>query len=233
MNKQEIIREVVKTILKHAKPERIYLYGSHANGEAGKTSDIDIAYIDGNFRDNYLIEQDIEKFSTLLKIDVQNLAFTGERFKNRVQSTGRVLYSFNKKLRAEDGLHNFSKALERFSEAIEMREEINTQGFSDIYLDLAVKRFEFTYEMSWKAVKRYLDFTGIECSNPRACYKEAYVQKLIEDEKIWLDMIEQRNLSSHIYDETEIVEILEKIADYRQAFEWLRNMLENKLAANA
>ena len=29
----------------------------------------------------------------------------------------------------------------------------------DVYLDMVVKRFEFAYEMSWKALKRYLGYS--------------------------------------------------------------------------
>ena len=72
-------------------------------------------------------------------------------------------------------------------------------GYGDVYLDLAVKRFEFTYEMSWKAVMRYLQYLGLDCCSPRECIMEAYAQTVIEDEKIWLDMIEMRNITSDTY----------------------------------
>ncbi len=46
-------------------------------------------------------------------------------------------------------------------------------------------------------------------------FKEAYTQTLIDDESVFLDMIEQRNLSSHIYDEYEISDILyRKLSEY-------------------
>lgn len=201
MTKHDIIDQVVKIILKHAKPSRIYLYGSQANGEATKTSDIDVAYDDDNFKNNYLIQDDLEKLQTLLKIDVKNMAFAEERFKNRVKTTGRVLYSASKKLRAEDGLYNFLKAYEKFAEAVDRKNELYAKGYSDIYLDLIVKRFEFTYEMSWKAIKRYLSHVGIQALNPKACFQEAYAQGLIKDESAWLEMLESRDLSSHVYDE--------------------------------
>lgn len=42
-------------------------------------------------------------------------------------------------------------------------------------------------------------------------------------------MIEQRNLSSHVYDGDEIKEILGKIVDYKNAFQWLLQTLEERL----
>jgi nucleotidyltransferase substrate binding protein (TIGR01987 family) len=228
-SKNKLIKEVIKIVLKYAKPERIYLYGSQANGEADNTSDIDIAYDDKDFKDNYLIKEETDKLETLTKIDIQNIAKSDERFRNRVKSTGKVLYSATKKLRAEDALYNFSQALDRFINVVDTEKKFKEDGFEDVYLDLVVKRFEFTYEMSWKALKRYLDFLGIEATNPRNVFKEAYVQGIISDENIWLDMIEQRNLSSHMYDELEIKEILSKKENYKDAFIRLRDKIKQSL----
>lgn len=228
-SKNKIIKQVVQIILKYAKPERIYLYGSQANGEADKTSDIDIAYDDDDCKDNYLIKEEADNLTTLIKIDIKNIAKTEQRFKNRVKSTGKVLYSATKKLRAEDGLYNFSQALNKFINVTDSEKQFKEKGFEDVYLDIVVKRFEFTYEMAWKALKRYLSFLGIEANNPRSVFKEAYAQSIITDENIWLDMIEQRNLSSHIYDEFEIKEILDKKEDYKTAFEKLKYYIANNL----
>ena len=232
MTKREIIKKVTQIILKHARPERIYLYGSQVSGDSTTASDIDIAFHDENCKYTALtgIKEEIEKLPTLLKIDIVNLHHTEERFKQRVIATGKVLYSANKKLRAEDALFNFSKALERFSSVVDREKEFAEDGYSDIYLDLVVKRFEFTYEMSWKAIKRYLDFIGIDCMNPRSCFKEAFSQELLAEEDIWLDMIEMRNLSSHTYSEEEISEILQRLDSYKQAFIKLKQTIEDHLA---
>ncbi len=224
-NKTLLIKEIVKIILKYSNPERIYLYGSMANGEANLTSDIDIAYEDKDFKDDYLIKEEVDHLKTLLKIDIKNIAFTQDRFKNRVKSTGKVLYSATNRLRAEDGLYNLTKALDKFVNIVERKAEFEEEGFADVYLDIVVKRFEFTYEMAWKALKRNLSFLGVEAKSPRMVFKEAFLQNLIEDEEVWLSMIEQRNLSSHIYDEFEIRDILDKTESYKQAFLKLKESL--------
>lgn len=233
MTKREIIKKVTKIILAHAKPERIYLYGSHATGDATPVSDIDIAFDDKDFRNTYLIKEEVEKLSTLLKIDIVNLARTEERFSKRVKATGKVLYSATKQLRAEDSLYNFSMSLERFASAVDRQKEFSKKGDDDIFLDLMVKRFEFTFDMSWKAIKRYLDFTGIGCMHPRGCFKEAYAQELITEEDVWLDMIEMRDLAGHTYNEDEIKEILEKLDKYKKAFTKLKQTIASLLPAEA
>lgn len=83
--------------------------------------------------------------------------------------------------------------------------------------------------MSWKVIKRYMDFLGLNCFNPRSCFKEAFSQGIIEKEDIWLDMIEMRNISSHTYDEFEIKEILIKIKKYIKSYINLENYIKNKL----
>lgn len=229
MTRYEIIQEVKRIILQFAKPEQIILYGSSASGEYTDTSDIDIAYSDADYRCSTEILAEVEKLRTLYKIDVVNIAFSEERFRNRVKSTGIVIYSGTKKLRFEDAYYNFSKALARFKDVCNRKSEINELGLSDIYLDLIVKRFEFTYEMSWKAIKRYLDFAGISVKNPRESYKEAFAQGLIKEQNTWLVMIEQRNLSSHVYNEAEIAIIFDKIEQYLSSFEELSNSLKAKI----
>lgn len=228
-SKNKIIHDVIQIILKHAKPERIYLYGSQANGDATSHSDIDIAYDDPDFSDHYKIAEEVGNLSTLIKIDIHNIAKAEERFRTRVKSTGKVLYSSSLKLRAEDGLYNFTNALKQFTEVVDSEQKYKEDGFGDIYLDIIVKRFEFTYEMAWKALKRYLNYIGIEANNPRAVFKEAFAQGIIHDEDIWLDMIEQRNLSSHVYDYNEIKEILDKKEKYKNTFKEMRILITNAL----
>ncbi len=229
MSKQKLINIVKSIILKYSNPTRIYLYGSQANGESKEGSDIDIAYDDVEFTKNYLIEDEIDKLETLVKIDVSNLAKCEDRFINRVKSTGKVLYSSSKELRAEDGLYNFSSALKRYKEVIVRESDLKEQGMGDMFLDLLIKRFEFTFEMSWKALKRYLDFVGIDAKSPRAVFKEAYAQQLLKSEAVWLDMIEQRNLSSHVYDEFEVSGILEVKESFLDAFLLLETELKNQI----
>jgi nucleotidyltransferase substrate binding protein (TIGR01987 family) len=219
MTRPEIVVAVKNIILKYARPKRIYLFGSEYTGEATPQSDIDIAYDDPDFKQDFLIEEEIGRLSTLVKVDVKNIAKTHSK----------VIYSANKALRAEDALYNFSRALQRFDEMIQTKEKLYADGYKEIYLDLAVQRFEFTYEMAWKTLKRLLDFLGIDAKYPRAVFQEAYAAGLIKDEAVWLDMIEQRNLAAHIYDEYEILPILDKLEHYNRAFGELKNTIETSL----
>ena len=227
----KLVKTVLQIILKHVQPERVYLFGSRVTGDAKPESDYDFAFDAEDEFDNGLItiRQELDDLPTLFKIDIANIAKAEARFVERVKSTGLVLYSASKELRAEDGLMYFERALERFRVVVNERERWAAEGHGDLVLDVATKRFEFTYEMSWKALKRLLDFLGIDARSPRAVFKEAFAQGFLGDEQVWLDMIEMRNLSSHVYDEHEVSRILDELERFLAAFEVLFSAIKQQL----
>jgi len=227
----KIVNTVRELILKHVSPTRIYLFGSRVTGEAKPESDYDFAFDapDADSAALQAIRDDLEQLHTLYRIDVANIAKADLRFASRVRDTGIVIYSATKELRAQDGLMYFERALERFRIVVAERDRWVAEGNGDIVLDVAVKRFEFTYEMAWKALKRFLDYLGIDARAPRPVFKEAYAQGLLPNEQVWLDMIEMRNLSSHVYDEQEISQILSELERYLAAFDSLLKQLQQSL----
>lgn len=84
---------------------------------------------------------------------------------------------------------------------------------SDLERDGVIQRFEYAFELLWKTLKLYLNYEGIECFSPRSCIKEAFRRGLIEDVELLLEMLEDRNRTSHIYEEKIAEEIFEKIRD--------------------
>ncbi len=229
MERATLIRRVRGIVLNHANPERIWLYGSEAMGTAKINSDIDIAFLDEKCSDISAIREEIERLPSLVKVDVTNLAHVNERMQKRVITTGKVIYSASLQLRAEDGVDNFGRALRRFASILDHLTVEELTDPDSIYLDVAVKRFDFTFEMSWKAIKRVLAWRGIEASSPRSCFKEAYQQGYIEDQQEWLAMIESRNLAAHTYDETEARQLAMRARDFHKIFAALYQSLEQQL----
>ena len=122
-----------------------------------------------------------------------------------------------------DKLDNFSRALLR------LKEGLLETGYA-LSLDGALKRFEFTFETAWKAVKKFLLVEGFDCVSPRDCLKKAFQSGYIKNEKIWLDMIKDRNLSSHIYDEKDAKAIYDRVKqNYESEFEKLEGFLKEKI----
>ena len=118
-------------------------------------------------------------------------------------------------------IKNFERALSRLKEAVKHAKD-------DLDKDGVIQRFEFTVELLWKALKSILEYQGVECYTPRNCIKEAFKANIINDDEIILDILEDKNRSSHIYNENMSKEIFERIKNvYLQYLENLN--LENKL----
>jgi len=81
----------------------------------------------------------------------------------------------------------------------------------DLYKDGVIQRFEFTFELLWKTLKIYLENQGIIVRSPRESFKEAFRLGLIEDEKLFLDMLKDRNDTTHIYDKETAESIFNRI----------------------
>ncbi len=118
------------------------------------------------------------------------------------------------------------KYLDDYGSAIEnLGKVLQRSADDDVVIDATIKRFELSYELSWKLIKSYLSTVGINCRNPRECFKEAKANELIEKETAWLDMIEDRNLLVHTYSLERSRNLYGKIKD--KHFELLNNLLEN------
>jgi nucleotidyltransferase substrate binding protein (TIGR01987 family) len=70
-----------------------------------------------------------------------------------------------------------------------------------LYQMALVKAFEMTFELSWKTMKDYLEHGGIEVKSPRDAIKQAYASSIVQDGQLWIDMLDDRNLMTHTYDE--------------------------------
>lgn len=64
-----------------------------------------------------------------------------------------------------------------------------------------IKNFEFVYELSWKAMKRKLEDEGQSTTTPRDVIRKAFEFSYILDEELWLQIIKDRNLTVHTYDQ--------------------------------
>ncbi len=101
----------------------------------------------------------------------------------------------------------FKKAHDRLKEAINIKEE------SDIKRDAVIKRFEFTYELLWKTYKKIARLEKLDYFNPKACFQFAFKVGLIEDEGLFLEIIDARNKTTHVYSEEEAKKIYDFIKD--------------------
>ena len=121
----------------------------------------------------------------------------------------------------------FQTALHRLKEAIDMYEDDN----NPVLLDGTIQRFEFTVELAWKLIKEYLESEKFgEFNSPKAVIKEAYKIQIIEEGEKWIEMLDDRNLTSHTYDEIIAKEIYNNIIHkYYQNFVKLEEKLKSEI----
>ena len=104
---------------------------------------------------------------------------------------------------------NYLRAVQRLGEALEEYAANPT----DTVRDGVIQRFEFTFDLAWKSLKEYMQDQGATAplQFPKQVLREAYAAELIDDEGVWLDMLNARNQTSHIYDDATAQEIYSQI----------------------
>lgn len=94
---------------------------------------------------------------------------------------------------------------QRFSNLIksknQLTEFIDKWELNKFEVQGLIKCFEYTFELSWKTMKDYLEMEGFQVKTPRTVIKTAFQVDLISDGYTWIDALEKRNLMAHTYDE--------------------------------
>jgi len=103
-------------------------------------------------------------------------------------------------------------AVEKLERALARLEEAFAEDPSaPLVLDGTIQRFEFVFELCWKAMRAVLADQGIETASPRGTIRAAYAAGLIDDEAAWLALLQARNETSHTYDEAQARQVYARI----------------------
>ena len=128
-------------------------------------------------------------------------------------------------------LSAFEKAITRLAEGLaRYRQNIA----DDQIRDGLIQRFEFTYELGHKMLKRYLE----AASATQAQYDTMPFQDLIRsgneqallrgDWPAWRKYRDMRAQTSHTYDETKALQVVAGIPDFLAEAEFLRDQLRQR-----
>jgi len=141
-------------------------------------------------------------------------------------------------LRWKQRFINYRKALSKLSQAIKFIHESNigaevSSVEAEIIKEGLIQRFEYTHELGWNVMKDFAEYQGnFEIKGSRDATREAFQMKLITQGEVWMDMILNRNKSSHTYNEETANEIYLKIMnDYYPAFLELALNMEKQISA--
>ncbi len=108
----------------------------------------------------------------------------------------------------EDSLSKLEMTVQRLQQALAADDS------NPLYLDATVQRFELVFELAWETLKRALEAEGLICRTPRETFKAAYQAGWINEEALWIQMLDDRNVTSHTYDEPMASEIYGNIKSY-------------------
>jgi nucleotidyltransferase substrate binding protein (TIGR01987 family) len=103
---------------------------------------------------------------------------------------------------------------EQLGRALDRLDEALARPDDPIVRDACIQRFEFSFEMAWKAIRHYAAREGVDCASPRECFRVGFRLRLLTDDPAWIEMIEDRNRTSHTYDEESALQIYRTLPRY-------------------
>lgn len=130
----------------------------------------------------------------------------------------------NNDIRWVQRFSNFEKALKYLEEAMAIAKPdiIQRAGL--------IQFFEMSCELAWKTMKDYLEEQGFtEIKSPRDTVKKAFEIGIIADGHAWIQLLTDRNLTTHTYDEETSKQVEMLIHEhYYILLKELHNYLKNK-----
>jgi nucleotidyltransferase substrate binding protein (TIGR01987 family) len=112
--------------------------------------------------------------------------------------------------------------------AFQTLEEILREPASRIVRDAAIQRFEYTYEAAWKAAASYLlAVHGIATAGAKTTVRAAFQTGMLTEEqsRAALLAVEDRNLSTHTYNEAVAEAIFQRLPAHAALIRaWLERM---------
>ena len=125
-------------------------------------------------------------------------------------------------IRWKQRFSNYQKALGQLHKFVDKGElsELEEQGL--------IKAFEYTYELAWTTLKDFLEFQGqSDLFGSRDTIQKAFQLNLIEDGEEWMDMLKNKNRTSHTYNQETASEISQAVTTvYYPLFQKINKKLE-------
>jgi nucleotidyltransferase substrate binding protein (TIGR01987 family) len=123
----------------------------------------------------------------------------------------------------QEAVDYLNQALDRFDEALAI------PLTNPLAIDGTIQRFEFSFELAWKAIKSVAKHFGTDKKSPRDAIKAAYGYGWIDDETLWINILHDRNLSSHTYREDIALAVYNRLKLYASAMRQLAVSLNRAL----
>jgi nucleotidyltransferase substrate binding protein (TIGR01987 family) len=120
------------------------------------------------------------------------------------------------------------------AKALASLDDALAQPKNEYLRDSVIQRFEYTYELAWKAMRRYLMWAGdaqeVDALARKDLFRLAGRVGLIEDVEAWFAFHKMRNLTSHTYNAEVAEEVYAAARDFAPAARRLLDTLEARHA---
>ena len=110
-----------------------------------------------------------------------------------------------KQIRWKQRFQNFTNSLNALQRSLKIKNPNETERGGIIQF------YEITFELAWKTLKDYLESEGFTLKSPRETIKQAFQIEIIKQGEEWLDALDDRNLTTHIYDDETANKVIGKI----------------------
>ena len=119
-------------------------------------------------------------------------------------------------------------SLSSFRNALHSLDRAIAQPKNEFTRDAVIQRFEYTFELAWKAMKRYFkENQNWEDSNIKNIFREAARQNLLDSCEDWFAFHRARNLTSHTYNEETAEEVYQQAKIFAVQAQIVLSRLEN------
>ncbi len=125
-------------------------------------------------------------------------------------------------------LESYIKAISSLEQALEEY----SKNSNSLIRDACIQRFEYTYELSWKMLKRFLEFTSANLVE----YDEMSFQNIIRTGSErglllngwdqWAKYRKARSTTSYVYNEIKAIEVFSEIPDFLVEAQYLLKKLQ-------
>ncbi|MES2615665.1 MAG: HI0074 family nucleotidyltransferase substrate-binding subunit [Bdellovibrionota bacterium] len=128
---------------------------------------------------------------------------------------------------------NLKKATRGLEKAILKCESLKSNPELREYIrDSAIQRFEFTFELAWKTLKRFLEIYMLENVDSLIAsnlFRMGAESGLIQNSEFWLEFKRNRNLTSYTYDEDLAEKVYENSKIFLVEVKYFIKKLEEKI----
>lgn len=80
----------------------------------------------------------------------------------------------------------------------------------------AIQAFEYTFELTWKTMKRILGSKGKSAYSPREVFRMAALEKFIIDPELWFNFLKMRNITIYTFEEENMKKVLKILEPFSQ-----------------